>query len=46
MNVQHWLEDAADNAENFLVSVLCPGCGTMHFINSLTGKLQDDKADE
>jgi hypothetical protein len=46
MNVQHWLEDAADDEENVLVSVPCPGCGTLHFINSLTGKLQDDKADE
>jgi hypothetical protein len=45
MNVQHWLEDAADDAENVHVPVQCPGCGTLHFINSLTGKLQGE-ADE
>lgn len=46
MNVQHWLADAADGAENVLEPVLCPGCSTLHFINSLTGKLQGDEADE
>ena len=43
MNVQHWLDD---DAENVLVLVLCPGCSTLHFINSLTGKLQGDETDE
>jgi hypothetical protein len=39
MNVQHWLADGPDVAEDTYVSVVCQACSRLHFINRSTGKL-------
>lgn len=47
MNVQHRLPDLADvasNVGNSHVSVTCLACGSMHFLNSATGKLLSEKS--
>ncbi|BAR58137.1 hypothetical protein ACVIWV_008899 [Bradyrhizobium diazoefficiens] len=46
MNVQHQLDDAALErpAENIHVSVRCPACASMHFVNVVTGKLLGDRS--
>ena len=45
MNVQHWFENASDAAEtrHTHVSVPCPACTKLHFINSATGALLGDR---
>jgi RNase P subunit RPR2 len=45
MNVQHRLSCVsahAAHAENTHVAVTCLACGSMHFVNSATGKLLAD----
>lgn len=46
MNVQHWFEAAADAAEtgHTHVSVPCPACTKLHFINRVTGTLLGETA--
>ncbi|MCG2632753.1 hypothetical protein L6654_39845 [Bradyrhizobium sp. WYCCWR 13023] len=46
MNVQHQLDDAALQrpAENIRVSVRCPACASLHFVNAVTGKLLGDRS--
>lgn len=40
LNVQHWLETPADDKRpTTYVSVVCPACTNVHFINSTNGKL-------
>ncbi|MDA9408174.1 hypothetical protein XH80_15980 [Bradyrhizobium sp. CCBAU 45384] len=42
MNVQHLLPGPCDDsseARNSHVSVTCLACGSVHFVNTLTGKL-------
>lgn len=45
MNVQHWFEAASDATEagHTHVSVPCPACTKLHFINSVTGILLGEK---
>lgn len=47
MNVQHQIEDAEFDgpaATNIHVSVRCPACISLHFVNALTGKLLGDRS--
>ncbi|MEZ0042314.1 putative RNA-binding Zn-ribbon protein involved in translation (DUF1610 family) [Bradyrhizobium sp. USDA 327] len=39
MNVQHWLPGAMSDAADTHVSVRCPACGSLHFVNIATGKM-------
>ncbi len=39
MNVQHWLPDAMSGAGDTHVSVRCPACGSLHFVNIASGKM-------
>ncbi|CCE11929.1 conserved hypothetical protein [Bradyrhizobium sp. STM 3843] len=40
INVQHWLSDTAlSESDQSYVSMPCPACGSLHFVNSRTGKL-------
>ncbi len=39
MNVQQLVEDDPDPAHDVFVSVKCPACGRIHFVNLLTHKL-------
>jgi hypothetical protein len=39
MVVQQWVEDEPDPARDAFVSIKCPACGKIHFINRLTHKL-------
>ncbi|ULK96332.1 hypothetical protein [Bradyrhizobium sp. I71] len=39
MNVQHWLSGAISDAADAHVSVRCPACGSLHFVNIATGKM-------
>ncbi|GAB9241437.1 hypothetical protein [Bradyrhizobium diazoefficiens] len=45
--VQHQLDDAAlerPAAENIYVSVRCPACTSLHFVNVVTGNLLGDRS--
>ncbi|MGC0388478.1 MULTISPECIES: hypothetical protein [Bradyrhizobium] len=39
MNVQHWLPGAMSDAADTHVSIRCPACGSLHFVNIATGKM-------
>ncbi len=40
MNVQHWLTDLSPcESDQAYVSMPCPACGSVHFVNGSTGKL-------
>ncbi|MEY9183049.1 putative RNA-binding Zn-ribbon protein involved in translation (DUF1610 family) [Bradyrhizobium sp. USDA 326] len=39
MNVQHWLPDATSGAVDTHVSVRCPACGSLHFVDIASGKM-------
>ncbi|PJG51661.1 hypothetical protein CVM73_29500 [Bradyrhizobium forestalis] len=39
MNVQHWLSDSASDAADTHVSVRCPACAALHFVNTASGKM-------
>lgn len=39
MNVQHWLPGPMSGAADTHVSVRCPACGSLHFVNIATGKM-------
>lgn len=39
MNVQHWLPDATSGAADTHVSVRCPACGSLHFVNIASGRM-------
>jgi hypothetical protein len=43
MNVQHWLADAPDKADETHAPVRCPACTRIHFVNTSTGKLLGEK---
>ncbi|MBB4260066.1 MULTISPECIES: hypothetical protein [unclassified Bradyrhizobium] len=47
MNVQHRIDDARpesfEPADNY-VSVRCPACMSLHFVNSTTGKLLGERS--
>ncbi|WGD54143.1 hypothetical protein QA641_09735 [Bradyrhizobium sp. CB1650] len=47
MNVQHRLDDArpkSSETEDTHVSVWCPACASLHFVNSTTGKLLGERS--
>jgi len=44
MNMQHWLEDAPEDAKGSHSSVVCPACAATHFIHNSTGKVLGDRA--
>ena len=47
MNVQHQLDDAALDrpaAANTHVSLRCPACTSLHFVNAVTAKLLGDRS--
>jgi hypothetical protein len=39
MNVQHWLADGPDDAENAYTSIVCQACSRLHLINKSSGQL-------
>ncbi|WP_440638292.1 hypothetical protein ACSHT2_29490 [Bradyrhizobium sp. PUT101] len=43
MNVQHWLPDATSGAADTHVSVRCPSCGSLHFVNIASGKMLSEE---
>ena len=43
MNVQHWLAETSKAAPDLHVSVTCPACAKVHFIQSSTGKLLGER---
>jgi hypothetical protein len=38
LNVQHWLDGDEDIPDNEYQGVVCPACGSLHFLNRRTGK--------
>lgn len=45
MNVQHEVDDGPVSATaETHVSVWCPACGSLHFVNTTTGKLLGDRS--
>ena len=47
MNVQHRLDDVTPEGravESVHVSVKCPACTSLHFVNAATGKLLGDRS--
>jgi hypothetical protein len=45
MNVQHWLAGASSQSVDTHVSVPCPACGSLHIVNTCTGKLLNAQGD-
>jgi len=41
VNVQHWLNDDLQVADDDYEAITCPACGGVHFLNHKTGKLFD-----
>nr|WP_271586572.1 hypothetical protein [Bradyrhizobium sp. CCBAU 53415] len=39
MNVQHWLSGPTSGAAATHVSVRCPACASLHFVNIASGKM-------
>lgn len=39
MNVQHWLPGTMADAAATHVSVRCPACASLHFVNIVTGEM-------
>jgi hypothetical protein len=44
MNVQHWFAGTLSDAADTHVSVRCPACASLHFINVTTGRMLSEAA--
>lgn len=44
MNVQHWLSGTLSDAADTHVSVRCPACASLHFVNVTTGRTLSEAA--
>jgi hypothetical protein len=44
MNVQHWFAGTLSDAPDTHVSVRCPSCASLHFVNVTTGRMLSEAA--